>query len=72
MELLTVKEAGELWGITARMATFYCERGRVPGAFTKRNLWLIPGDAKKPDDHRKNRQTAVKTVQAKHQNDEVE
>ena len=62
LELLTVKEAGELWGITARMATFYCERGRVPGAFKKGNLWLIPGD----------RQTAVKTVQAKHQNDEVE
>ena len=72
MELLTVKEAGELWGITARMATFYCERGGVRGAFKKGILWLIPGDAKKPDDHRKNRQTAVKTVQAKHQNDEVE
>ena len=71
MELLTVKEAGKLWGITARMATFYCERGRVPGAFKKGNLWLIPGDAKKPDDRRKNRQTAVKTVKPKRQNDEV-
>ena len=53
MDLLTVKEAGELWGITARMATIYCETGRIPGAFKKGNLWLIPGDAIKPFDRRK-------------------
>ena len=54
MDLLTVKEAGKLWGITARMATIYCETGRIPGAFKKGNLWLIPGDAVKPVDRRRN------------------
>ena len=53
MDLLTVREAGELWGITARMATIYCETGRIPGAFKKGNLWLIPGEAVKPVDRRK-------------------
>ena len=53
MDLLTVREAGELWGITARMATIYCETGRIPGAFKKGNLWLIPGDAVKPIDRRR-------------------
>ena len=50
MDLLTVKEAGIIWGITARMVTIYCETGRIPGAFKKGNLWLIPGDAVKPID----------------------
>ncbi len=53
MDLLTVKEAGKLWGITTRMVTIYCETGRIPGAFKKGNLWLIPGDAIKPVDRRR-------------------
>ena len=57
MDLLTVKEAGELWGITARMVTIYCENGRIPGAFKKGNLWLIPGNTVKPADRRKKRIT---------------
>ena len=59
MDLLTVKEAGELWGITARMVTIYCETGRIPGAFKKGNLWLIPGNAVKPADHRKKPKTKM-------------
>ncbi len=57
MDFLTVREAGELWGITARMATKYCEEGRIPGAFKKGNLWLIPSDDVKPLDRRKKRNT---------------
>ena len=53
MDYLTVKEAGELWGISARMATIYCKTGRIPGAFKKGNLWLIPGDTVKAIDRRK-------------------
>lgn len=53
MDLLTVREVGELWGITARMVTIYCERGRILGAIKKGNLWLIPKDANKPADRRK-------------------
>ena len=49
---LTVKEAGEKWGVTSRMVSYHCENGRIQGAFKKGNLWLIPEAAKKPKDKR--------------------
>lgn len=52
MDYLTVKEAGEKWGITARMVTYHCVAGRIKGAVKKGNLWLVPGDAEKPADGR--------------------
>lgn len=53
MDLLTVREAGQKWGITARMVTVHCVNGRINGAFKKGNLWLIPADAERPEDRRK-------------------
>lgn len=53
MEYLTVKEAGDKWGISSRMVTVYCTNGRIPGAIKKGNLWLIPADAEKPLDLRR-------------------
>lgn len=53
MEYLTVKEIGEKWGITSRMVNNYCASGRIPGAIKKGNLWLVPDDAKKPEDMRR-------------------
>lgn len=53
MEYLTVKEMGTKWGITSRMVNVYCSQGRIPGAVKKGNLWLVPEDAKKPEDQRK-------------------
>jgi hypothetical protein len=52
MEYLTVKEAGEKWGITARMVNYYCLAGRIPGAMKKGNLWLVPANVEKPKDGR--------------------
>jgi len=52
MEYLTVKEAGEKWGVTARMVNYYCSAGRIEGAIKKGNLWLVPADAEKPKDGR--------------------
>ena len=52
MDYLTVKEVGEMWGITGRMVTYYCEAGRIDGAIKKGNLWLVPSDAEKPVDGR--------------------
>ena len=52
MEYLTAKEAGEKWGITARMVNYHCVAGRIPGAVKKADLWLIPADAEKPKDGR--------------------
>ena len=52
VDYLTVKEAGEKWGITGRMVTYYCEAGRIEGAVKKGNLWLVPANAEKPADGR--------------------
>jgi len=52
MDYLTVKEAGQKWGISARMVNYYCSAGRIQGALKKGNLWLVPAQAKKPLDKR--------------------
>ena len=52
MEYLTVKEAGEKWGISARMVTYHCVAGRIEGAIKKGNLWLVPVNSEKPKDLR--------------------
>lgn len=53
MDYMTVKEAGEKWGITARMVNYYCLAGRIDGAIKKGNLWLVPDNVSKPIDGRK-------------------
>ena len=35
MEYLTIKEAGEKWGISGRMVTYHCVAGRIPGVIRK-------------------------------------
>lgn len=57
MEYLTVKEAGEKWGITSRMVNVYCLENRIPMAIKKGNLWLVPENAEKPIDQRKKTNT---------------
>jgi len=52
MDYLTIKEAGEKWGISGRMVTYYCVAGRIPGVIQKGNMWLIPADAEKSKDGR--------------------
>lgn len=53
MEYMTLKEAGEKWGISARQINYYCAEGRIPGAVKMATLWLIPKTAKKPVDRRR-------------------
>lgn len=50
---MTLKEASEKWGITARMVNYYCTSGRIKGAVKVSTLWLIPQDAEKPADKRR-------------------
>lgn len=54
MEYLTTSETAERWGITARRVQVLCKEGRVDGAVYK-GVWLIPADAKKPEDPRRSR-----------------
>lgn len=32
MEYMTLKEAGEKWGVFPRRVNYYCAAGRIPGA----------------------------------------
>jgi hypothetical protein len=52
MEWMTVKEAGLIWGISARRATILCADGKVNGAERLGNIWVIPKGTPKPVDGR--------------------
>lgn len=49
--MMTIKEAAEIWGISTRRILKLCSEGRIPGA-VKDGKWLIPADAMKPIDKR--------------------
>ena len=53
MEFLTTAEFAEKWGISQRRVGIYCKEGRLEGAMIKGKTWLIPANAKKPDDPRR-------------------
>ena len=48
MELLTVKETSDAWGVSERMIRRLCSEGRVPNAILDNNAWLIPAGTMKP------------------------
>ena len=52
-KMMTVQEAAAKWQIRTSQVTRYCRQNRIPGAFKQGNLWLIPANASKPDDLRK-------------------
>ena len=51
-DYMTLKEAGEKWGVTPRWINYYCSAGRIPGAVKMGTVWLIPKSAQKPVDGR--------------------
>lgn len=54
MNYVTTIELSEIWGISSRRIALLCEQQRIEGAIKKGKTWLIPEDAKKPADKRKN------------------
>ena len=46
MDYMTIKEASEKWGVSARQINYYCAADRIHGAVKMATLWLIPKDAK--------------------------
>lgn len=54
MNYVTTIEMSEIWGISARRIALLCEQERIEGAIKKGKTWLIPKDAEKPTDKRKN------------------
>lgn len=59
--LMSAKEYGEQYGISVEQAKQYChQKGRIPGANKNGRDWLIPRDARLPDDLRGKRKTPRK------------
>jgi len=63
MDFMTTKQAAALWNISQRRVSLLCEQGRIPGVQKVGIFWLIPPDAKKPEDARrgKNREAIGKS-----------
>ena len=53
MDYLTSMEMSKVWGISSRRISLLCSEGRVAGAEKKGKTWLIPKEAKKPEDPRR-------------------
>nr|WP_070808112.1 DNA-binding protein [Halalkalibacter okhensis] len=52
MEYMSAKEAALKWGISKRRVQVLCAEDRIEGASKVGMVWVIPIDAKKPDDER--------------------
>lgn len=52
---MSVSDAAKKFHISARRVQALCAKGRIPGATRVSGVWLIPKDAEKPADARKNR-----------------
>lgn len=45
MDYMTLKEASEKWGVSARQINYYCSANRIEGAIKVATIWLIPKSA---------------------------
>ena len=52
MKYLSTTQAAELWGISARRVALLCEQERIEGVQKSGSRWIIPENAKKPEDAR--------------------
>jgi DNA adenine methylase len=52
MDVMTAREAASKWNITQRRVSTLCAENRIDGAELVGSMWLIPKNAKKPDDGR--------------------
>ncbi len=52
MDILTIKEASAMWGISIRRITVLCNEGRIVGAQKVAGVWLLPKNAERPVDAR--------------------
>lgn len=65
MEYLTTTEMAEKWNISSRRIGILCTEGRIDGVIKKGKMWLIPDDAKKPEDGRLKRKMDKKNKTTK-------
>ena len=51
---MSAREASYKWGVSESRVHKLCQAGRVPGVSRFGRSWVIPADAEKPRDPRKN------------------
>lgn len=59
IQYMSAREAAEKWNITQRRVSTLCAENRIPNVAMLGNMWIIPIDAEKPTDARKNNGTKV-------------
>lgn len=59
MDYMTTLEASEKWGISTRRITKLCNEGRICGATLMGRTWIIPKDAKKPEEQKRGRKGGI-------------
>lgn len=52
MDMITVQQAAEKWGVSVRYVQVLCKKGKLPGALKFGLNWMIPTDAERPKDGR--------------------
>ncbi|MBO7254221.1 MAG: Dam family site-specific DNA-(adenine-N6)-methyltransferase [Clostridia bacterium] len=56
IQYITAREAAEKWNISQRRVSVLCSENRIPGVAMIGNMWIIPRNAEKPTDARKEKQ----------------
>lgn len=52
MKYISTAQAAEKWGLSQRRVALLCGQQRVEGAQKAGNTWIVPAEAKKPEDAR--------------------
>ncbi len=65
MEYITVIEASERWGVSLRQVQRLLAAQRIPGAKKYGRSWMIPDDAEKPADPRKEKKLPGQSLSSK-------
>ena len=52
MDIMTVNEAAQKWGITTRRVTEIIRGGKIEGVYKIGQAWVMPADTQKPADER--------------------
>ena len=52
LSYISAKEAAEKWNISQRRVAVLCSESRIDGAMMVGKMWIIPGNATKPEDKR--------------------
>lgn len=59
-QYMSAREAAKKWNISQRRVSILCAENRIPNVAMLGNMWLIPRNAKKPDDARIKRNAEAK------------